>query len=71
MNLFQIVKMALGEIKSNKLRSFLTMLGIAIGTASVILFVTISIGSRQGMNKSLESKPLDLITTNIFSQDKK
>ncbi|RDY26290.1 ABC transporter permease [Romboutsia weinsteinii] len=71
MNLFQIVKMALGEIKSNKLRSFLTMLGIAIGTASVILFVTISIGSRQSINKSMESKPLDLITTSIYSQDRK
>lgn len=70
MNLFQIIKMALGEIKANKLRSFLTILGISIGTASVILFVTISIGSRQSMYKSFESKPLDLINVNVYSDKK-
>lgn len=66
MDFFKIISMALGEIKANKLRSFLTILGIAIGTASVILFVTISMGSKQSMYKSFESKPLDLIKVNIF-----
>ena len=70
MNLFQIIKMALGEIKANKLRSFLTILGISIGTASVILFVTISIGSKQSMYKSFESKPLDLITSSVYGDKK-
>ena len=70
MNLLQIIKMALGEIKTNKLRSFLTILGIAIGTASVILFVTISIGSKQSMYKSFESKPLDLITASVYGDKK-
>lgn len=70
MNIFQIIKMALGEIKANKLRSFLTILGISIGTASVILFVTISMGSKQSMYKSFESKPLDLITANVYGDKK-
>lgn len=70
MNIFQIIKMALGEIKANKLRSFLTILGISIGTASVILFVTISIGSQQSMYKSFESKPLDLITASVYGDKK-
>ena len=70
MNFFQIISMALGEIKANKLRSFLTILGIAIGTASVILFVTISMGSKQSMYKSFESKPLDLIKVSVFSEKK-
>ncbi|MCC0629257.1 MULTISPECIES: ABC transporter permease [unclassified Clostridioides] len=70
MNLFPIIKMALREIKSNKLRSFLTILGISIGTASVILFVTISIGSKQSMYKSFESKPLDLITISVYGDKK-
>lgn len=70
MNFFQIISMALGEIKANKLRSFLTILGIAIGTASVILFVTISMGSKQSMYKSFESKPLDLIKVSIFGEKK-
>lgn len=51
MNIFQVIKMALGEIKANKLRSFLTILGISIGTVSVILFITISIWSKQGTNR--------------------
>lgn len=68
MDFLKIISMALGEIKSNKLRSFLTILGIAIGTASVILFVTISMGSKQSMYKSFESKPLDLIKVSIFGE---
>ena len=70
MNIFQIIKMALGEIKANKLRSFLTILGISIGTASVILFVTISMGSKQSMYKSFESKPLDLISASVYGDKK-
>lgn len=70
MNLLQIVKMALGEIKANKLRSFLTILGIAIGTTSVILSVTISMASKQSIYKSFESKPLDLVTASIYGSNK-
>lgn len=70
MNLFQIIKMSIQEMKSNKLRSFLTILGTAIGTASVILFVTISIGSRQTMYKEMESVSADIITVNFEASDK-
>ena len=35
------VKMALGSLRANKLRSFLTMLGIIIGSGSVISIVSI------------------------------
>ncbi len=69
MNLFQIIKMSINEMKSNKLRSFLTILGTAIGTASVILFVTISIGSRQSMYKEMESIPPDILTVELFGTD--
>ena len=71
MSLFQIFKMALKEIKCNKLRSFLTILGTAIGTASIILFVTISIGSRESMLKELELASPDLIVADIYSTDGK
>ena len=35
----QSIEMAVDNIRSNKLRSFLTMLGIVIGVASVIALV--------------------------------
>ena len=70
MKFFQILKMSLGEIKTNKLRSFLTILGIAIGTASVILSVTVSMSSQRQIYKSFESTPLDLINANVFSDKK-
>ena len=39
--MLQSFKMALKSIWGNKLRSFLTMLGIIIGVASVIILVSI------------------------------
>lgn len=69
MNLFQIIKMSLNEIKSSKLRSFLTILGTAIGAASIILFVTISIGARQSMYKEIEAVSSEVVTANINTVD--
>ena len=43
--LFEYIKMALMNIRSNKGRSILTMLGIIIGISSVIM--VISIGNRR------------------------
>ena len=47
-NLFQI---AFRAIAANKLRSFLTMLGIIIGVASVITMLAIGQGSKKSIQK--------------------
>ncbi|MDQ0338046.1 putative membrane protein [Caldalkalibacillus uzonensis] len=47
MGLFQSIKTAIRNIRRNKLRSFLTMLGIIIGVSSVIILVAIGQGSSQ------------------------
>lgn len=47
MNLFQAFSMALKSIINNKMRSFLTMLGIIIGVGSVITLVSVMQGMQQ------------------------
>ena len=46
MNLFENIKMAIDSIVSNKMRSFLTMLGIIIGISSVISIVSLGVGGQ-------------------------
>lgn len=52
---FESVKMAVQAIRSNKMRSALTMLGIIIGIASVIAIVGIGDAVKGSMNKEFES----------------
>ncbi|MDR0424429.1 MAG: ABC transporter permease [Clostridiales Family XIII bacterium] len=49
------VKLALLAIKSNKMRSFLTMLGIIIGTSSVIAITTIGDGASSAVSAEFDS----------------
>ena len=53
--LFEYIKMALSNIKMNKGRSFLTMLGIIIGVSSVILIMSIGNGAKSEMETELTS----------------
>ena len=53
--IWEYIKIALMNIKSNKGRSILTMLGIIIGIASVILIISIGNGMRSEINNELES----------------
>ena len=51
--LIESVKMSWENIVNNKLRSFLTMLGIVIGVASIIALITIVEGATETMNKQM------------------
>ena len=53
--IWEYIKIALMNIKSNKGRSVLTMLGIIIGIASVIMVMAIGNGVRGQINEELES----------------
>ncbi len=46
MNIAEAVRFSLQSLQANRLRTFLTALGLIIGNASVILVVTISLASR-------------------------
>ncbi|MBE0553372.1 MAG: ABC transporter permease [Rhodobacteraceae bacterium] len=53
--LWETVRLAFTAIIRNKLRSFLTVLGVVIGVAAVIAMVTIGRGSSQSVTASVEA----------------
>lgn len=65
MKLWQAVRLALSGIMTNKLRSFLTMLGIIIGVASVIMLVSLTQGATGQVTSQIQSLGSNLITVNI------
>ena len=56
------LRIALQGITSNKLRSLLTMLGIMIGVASVIVLVAVGTGSSSAVQQQLQSLGTNIIT---------
>ncbi|PIS09653.1 hypothetical protein COT75_00445 [Candidatus Beckwithbacteria bacterium CG10_big_fil_rev_8_21_14_0_10_34_10] len=54
-------RLALNSLKSNKIRSLLTMLGIIIGVASVILLVSIGSGLQSYISQQFEELGANLI----------
>lgn len=52
---WEYIKIALMNIRSNKGRSFLTMLGIIIGISSVIMIISIGDGIKGGVNSELNA----------------
>ena len=55
MRILNLFKVAYRSLNRNKLRSFLTMLGIIIGVASVIAMLAIGEGSNQNIKASIAS----------------
>lgn len=53
-NQYEYIKMAVHNIMANKGRSFLTMLGIIIGIASVIAIVSVGEGTKNQMNSEID-----------------
>ncbi|MBR1970305.1 MAG: ABC transporter permease [Clostridia bacterium] len=68
MKLTKTIHMAFGSIMSNKLRSFLTMLGIIIGVGAVIILVSIMDGVTGQITDAFESFGMNNITVSITSR---
>ena len=68
MKLSKTLRLALSSIVSNKMRSFLTMLGIIIGVAAVIILVSIMDGVTGQVTDTFESIGINNITVNITSR---
>ncbi len=65
MNFNQAVKLAIAGIKGNKMRSFLTMLGVIIGVSTVIILVSVGQGSTKQVTGQIESMGSNLISVSI------
>lgn len=65
MKFTQAIKMAMKSILSNKMRSFLTMLGIIIGISSVIVMIAIGNGSRQAITTAIQNMGTNLLTVSL------
>ena len=63
--LFQSVKMAWKSIASNKMRSFLTMLGIIIGVLSLVVLVSLVNGATTTVTDEINSLGSNLLTVSI------
>ncbi len=61
MNVHNLFQIALRAIAANKLRSFLTMLGIIIGVASVITMLAIGQGSKKSIQKQISEMGSNMI----------
>ncbi len=66
---FQSMKMAWHAVASNKLRSFLTMLGIIIGVVALIVLVSIANGATSSVTDQISSMGSSYLTVTI-SDDK-
>jgi putative ABC transport system permease protein len=61
-----LIKIAMSSVWSNKMRSFLTMLGIIIGISSVIILVGMGEGTKKQVTEQIEKLGTNLITVNLM-----
>ena len=67
MNIINLIRIAFKALRRNKLRAFLTMLGIIIGVAAVIAMVAIGQGSKKSIQDQLSSMGSNMITVRANS----
>lgn len=69
MTLFDNLRMAVRGVTANKLRSLLTMLGVLIGVAAVIILIAVGTGSSQAVESRIDqlgTNTLTVISTGRF-----
>ncbi len=61
MNLAESLRLALGGLRENKLRTFLTMLGVIIGVAAVVTLVSVGTGASREVTSQVKGLGSNLI----------
>ena len=66
---FNSLRLAIRSTLANKMRSFLTMLGIIIGVMSVIILVSIAQSTTSSITSAIASMGSDLLTVTVTDED--
>ncbi len=64
----EAIQLALQSLWANKLRTILTLLGVVIGVASVILVVTLTNGAKQFVTTKIDTYGADVVTISKMPQ---
>ena len=64
--ILQSMKMAWEAIRSNKMRSFLTMLGIIIGVTALVVLVSLITGATDAVTSEVNALGTDMINVNVL-----
>ena len=68
---FNTLKLAVRSTLANKMRSFLTMLGIIIGVVSVVMLMSIAESTTSSITDAISSMGSDLLTVLVTDDDVK
>ena len=55
MNWMDLLRMSINNLKRRKLRTFLTVLGVMIGTTSIVVMISLGLGLQQAMLQEIEN----------------
>jgi len=61
MRVFKIIRMAFGSLRLNRMRTFLSTLGIVVGVASLILITSFGYGAQQEILASINKLGSDTV----------
>ena len=68
MDIRETVSVAIDALRANKLRAILTSLGVIIGSASIVLVVTVALTSKQFVLSQIESIGSNLIQVELVTR---
>ena len=68
MNVRESISLALGSLRNNKMRSFLTLLGIIVGIASVITILTLGHSLKTQASESIVSSGANDLMVNVVQR---
>lgn len=69
MNTLESMRVALGALRANKLRSGLTMLGIIIGVAAIVCVESVGAGARAEVSEKIRTLGANSAVGNAWSAE--